>query len=92
MTTLVVGTYKNGTRHRSIVTARRKAYELLGDRKNASVSITELNSRGYMKPYNYGLISRGKSKDTVYFTKYDGPKVVGQWVARKNGSLGERIW
>lgn len=92
MTILVVGTYRNGTRHRSIVTARRKAYEKLGDRKGAGVGITELNERGYMKPYNCGLISRGRSKDTVYYTKYDGPKAVGQWIARKDGSLGRRLW
>lgn len=92
MTTYIVGSFKYGSRHRSITTARKAAYELVGKPRMNSLgtaTITKLTLDGKMERWNEGLVSRINLGPVIY-TKYDRDKIVGRWILNKDGSLGKK--
>ena len=93
MTTYIVGTFKHGSAHRSLITARKAAYALMGaPRPNsiANVSITKLTSEGLMEMWNEGLVSRINLGPIIY-TKYEKDRIIGRWILNKDGTLGRKL-
>lgn len=93
MTTFVVGSFKYGSRHRKIQTARAHAYGLVDVHRphfTAYVTITKLTPEGKMERWNSWVVARIE-KNPAIAVKYDKQKIVGKWILRKDGSLGRKI-
>lgn len=89
----IVGSYKYGSRHKSIITARKKAYALMGKPSpdtTAHVTITKLDKDGYMERWSTGEVSR-YGMGAITYTEYNTQRIVGVWFLNKDGTLGKRI-
>lgn len=89
----IVGSYKYGSRHKSIIAARKKAYALIGRPNpdtNAHVTITKLGKDGFAEMWNTGEVSR-YGMGAITYTEYDKQRIAGVWFLNKDGTLGKRI-
>ena len=94
MTIYIVGTYQHGSRHRSIISARKKAYSLMKqyDSRTGFATITELKN-GLMERWSCGTVHYNQTlyPDKILYTAYDNDISIGTWFLNENGTLGKKI-